>query len=74
MTRPERDPFGEGRPVPMVLSLFAPGSAINSSVPGGGFAVFSGTSMAAPHVAGAFQAGFVSSGEFRGKMPQLCGS
>jgi hypothetical protein len=36
------------------LSLLAPGSSINSSVPGGGFAVFSGTSMATPHVAGAW--------------------
>jgi len=34
------------------LSLFAPGDGINSSVPGGGFAELSGTSMAAPHVAG----------------------
>jgi subtilisin family serine protease len=36
------------------LSLFAPGEGINSSVPGGGFSVLSGTSMAAPHVAGAW--------------------
>jgi subtilisin family serine protease len=36
------------------LSLLAPGTSINSSVPGGGFAVFTGTSMAAPHVAGAW--------------------
>jgi subtilisin family serine protease len=36
------------------LSLLAPGSSIDSSVPGGGFAVFSGTSMAAPHVTGAW--------------------
>ena len=36
------------------LSLLAPGENINSSVPGGGFAFFSGTSMAAPHVAGAW--------------------
>ena len=36
------------------LSLLAPGENINSSVPGGGFAVFSGTSMATPHVAGAW--------------------
>jgi subtilisin len=36
------------------LSLLAPGRWITSSVPGGGFANFAGTSMAAPHVAGAF--------------------
>ena len=34
------------------LALLAPGSAISSSVPGGGFSSFNGTSMAAPHVAG----------------------
>jgi len=36
------------------LSLLAPGAEINSSVPGGGFSSASGTSMAAPHVAGAW--------------------
>jgi subtilisin len=36
------------------LSLLAPGSSIQSSVPGAGFAVFSGTSVATPHVAGAW--------------------
>jgi subtilisin len=36
------------------LSLLAPGTNITSSVPGGGFAIGSGTSMAAPHVAGAW--------------------
>jgi subtilisin family serine protease len=34
------------------LSLFAPGDSITSSVPGGGYEPLSGTSMAAPHVAG----------------------
>jgi hypothetical protein len=36
------------------LSLLAPGASIRSSVPGGGFATMGGTSMAAPHVTGAF--------------------
>jgi len=36
------------------LSLLAPGDAIFSSIPGGGFATFFGTSMATPHVAGAW--------------------
>jgi subtilisin family serine protease len=36
------------------LSLLAPGEAIVSSIPGGGFGYMSGTSMAAPHVAGAW--------------------
>jgi subtilisin len=36
------------------LTLLAPGKFIDSSVPGGVFQNFSGTSMAAPHVAGAW--------------------
>lgn len=36
------------------LTLLAPGSNINSSIPGGGFAAKSGTSMATPHVSGAW--------------------
>jgi subtilisin family serine protease len=36
------------------LALLAPGSSILSSVPGGSFDVYDGTSMAAPHVAGAW--------------------
>ncbi len=37
-----------------MLDLYAPGSNITSSVPGGGFAEYDGTSMATPHVAGAW--------------------
>lgn len=36
------------------VSLLAPGSAITSSVPGGGYGSWHGTSMATPHVAGAW--------------------
>ncbi len=36
------------------LNLLAPGSAINSSIPGGAYSVYHGTSMAAPQVAGAW--------------------
>ena len=37
-----------------ILNLLAPGVSIQSSVPGGQFAFFNGTSMATPHVAGAW--------------------
>jgi subtilisin family serine protease len=36
------------------LDLYAPGSTIYSSIPGGSFTTMQGTSMAAPHVAGAW--------------------
>ncbi|MEV7009850.1 S8 family serine peptidase [Streptosporangium sp. NPDC051022] len=36
-----------------VLDLFAPGVDVDSSVPGGGTRVYSGTSMSTPHVTGA---------------------
>ena len=35
------------------VTLSAPGVGVRSCVPGGGYAAFSGTSMASPHVAGA---------------------
>lgn len=37
-----------------LVTLLAPGQWITSSVPGGGYQTFAGTSMAAPHVAGAW--------------------
>ena len=37
-----------------LVKLLAPGTAIKAAVPGGAYGVKSGTSMAAPHVAGAF--------------------
>jgi hypothetical protein len=44
-------PFSNMSPL---VTLLAPGSSITSSVLGGGFGAKSGTSMATPHVAGAF--------------------
>ena len=41
--------FSNGSPT---LDVVAPGAAITSAAPGGGWATMSGTSMAAPHVAG----------------------
>ncbi|WP_160164985.1 S8 family serine peptidase [Chrysiogenes arsenatis] len=37
-----------------ILDLLAPGSSINSSISSGGYASWNGTSMATPHVAGAW--------------------
>jgi subtilisin family serine protease/N-acetylneuraminic acid mutarotase len=45
-----RGPGAEGDVKPNVS---APGVAVRSSVPGSGYAVYNGTSMAAPHVSGA---------------------
>jgi hypothetical protein len=43
--------FSDSSPL---LHLLAPGRWINSSIPGNAYSNYSGTSMAAPHVAGAF--------------------
>jgi subtilisin len=50
----KRDDFSSFSNAASFMSLLAPGDAITSSVPGGGFARMSGTSMAAPHVTGAW--------------------
>ncbi|WBQ01992.1 S8 family peptidase [Kribbella sp. CA-293567] len=46
-TRANFSNFGEGK-----ISLAAPGQAVYSTVPGGGYQSLDGTSMASPHVAG----------------------
>jgi subtilisin len=49
----EDDSFSNFSNFGSVVDIAAPGVCINSTVPGGGYDVFSGTSMASPHAAGA---------------------
>ena len=48
--------FSSSNQLPVLVDMVAPGANIVSSVPGGSYRSQSGTSMAAPHVAGAFAA------------------
>ena len=59
---------GSQRPKPDVV---APGSGIRSSYPGGGYSSFSGTSMAAPHVAGLAALMISASPELAGDVSRL---
>jgi subtilisin family serine protease len=50
----DSDDIANNSNVAPFLSLLAPGSDVDSAAPGGGLASISGTSMAAPHVSGAW--------------------
>ena len=64
--REEVSDFSNSSPL---LDLLAPGRQINTSVPGDGFGRFDGTSVAGPHVAGAW--GVLKSKAPNASVPQL---